>query len=321
MFSELYSAYYNAVAAILRAAAEHPVTGGELRKLVEAYAFSESIPAIEQAFRQERWQLLRGDGTTPLKAVPDMPLSILQRRWLKAISLDPRIRLFDYEVSGLEEVEPLFAPEDVYVFDKYADGDPYEDETYIQNFRRILDALKKRYPLSIDVVNSRGGSTHINAMPQYLEYSEKDDKFRLITTGCRYGRTVNLAKILDCKAYREEDGLRLETLQAARKMFKTDGLRCIRSSENAAKRSFTIELFDGRNALERVLLHFAHFEKEAERIDGKRYRIKVNYDRDDETELVIRVLSFGPFIRVIEPESFVAKIKERLEMQRSCGPE
>ena len=80
-----------------------------------------------------------------------------------------------------------------------------------------------------------------------------------------------------------------------------------------------IELYDGRNALERVLLHFAHFEKEAQRLDEKHYRVTINYRQDDETELVIRVLSFGSFIKVTEPERFVGLIKKRLEMQKSCG--
>lgn len=321
IFSELYSAYYNAVAAVLRAAAQHPVTGGELREIVGKYAFSESIPAVEAAFRKERWKLLRRDGTTLLKAAPDMPLSVLEKRWLKAVSLDPRIKLFDFDVEGLEEVEPLFTPEDVYIFDKYADGDPYEEEAYIRNFRQVLDAVKKRYPLSIEVKRSGGGSTHISAMPEYLEYSEKDDKFRLITTGCRYGRTINLAKISACEPYREENGAGRGKPQNARRAgeCKADGGR--QSGCKLGGKSFTIEVFDGRNTLERALLHFAHFEKEAERVDEKHYRIKVKYDKEDETELVIRVLSFGPFIRVVEPESFAAKIKERLEQQKGCGLE
>ena len=109
-----------------------------------------------------------------------MPLTVLQKRWLKAISLDPRIRLFDFDSSGLEDVPPLFTPDDIYIFDRYADGDPFEDEVYIQIFHRILDAIKKRYPLSIDVKNRREARTHLNVMPEYLEYSEKDDKFRLL---------------------------------------------------------------------------------------------------------------------------------------------
>ena len=41
-------------------------------------------------------------------------------------------------------------------------------------------------------------------------------------------------------------------------------------------------------------------------------------DRFDETEIVIRVLSFGLYVKVLEPESFVNFIKERLISQKSC---
>ncbi len=79
------------------------------------------------------------------------------------------------------------------------------------------------------------------------------------------------------------------------------------------------ELFDGRNTLERALLHFAHFEKEAERLEQRRYRVRIHYSREDETELVIRVLSFGPFLRVTEPARFIGLIRERLKRQRELS--
>ena len=84
-------------------------------------------------------------------------------------------------------------------------------------------------------------------------------------------------------------------------------------------RSVQFELVNRRNALERVLLHFAHFEKQAERIDGQRYKVTIYYDKDDETEMVIRILSFGPMIKVTAPAHFINLIKERLIHQKSCG--
>ena len=77
----------------------------------------------------------------------------------------------------------------------------------------------------------------------------------------------------------------------------------------------TLELADQRNALERVLLHFSHLEKETERLDENRYRVTLHYDSQDETEMVIRVLSFGPVIRVLEPPHFVELVKRRIERQ------
>lgn len=300
IFSELYGAYYNTVAAILRQAIQHPVTKAELREIIDEQAFSESILSIEPSLTDGKWQLLKPDGTTPIEYPPFMPLTLLQKRWLKAISLDPRIRLFDFDDSGLEDVTPLFTSDDIYIFDRYSDGDPFEEEAYIQTFHLIMDSIKNRYPLSIDVKNRRETRTHLNVMPEYLEYSEKEDKFRLITSGCRYGKIINLGRILSCK------------------LLQGDFRRYQKKFVPAANKSVVIELYNGRNALERVLLHFAHFEKEAQRLDERHYQIKINYQRDDETEMVIRILSFGPFIKVTEPESFKGLIKKRLEMQKSC---
>ena len=300
IFSELYGAYYNAVAAILQLAVKRPVTREELRTMIESRAFSESVLTIEPALTSGKWQLLRPDGTTPLEYPPTMPLTLLQKRWLKAISLDPRIRLFDFDDSGLEDVSPLFTPDDVHIFDRCADGDPFEEEWYIQTFRLILDAVKNGSPLGIDVKSRRGTRIHLDVMPEYLEYSEKDDKFRLVTFGSRYGKFINLGRILSCKPFQGNAPLNLENPAAA------------------IDKSVVLELYDDRNALERVLLHFAHFEKEAQRLCGERYRIKLFYRQEDETEMVIRILSFGPLIQVTEPEAFVDLIKERLKMQKSC---
>ena len=67
------------------------------------------------------------------------------------------------------------------------------------------------------------------------------------------------------------------------------------------------------------MLHFAHFEKKAERVDGSRYRLRIKYDQSDETEMVIRVLSFGPMVRVESPDAFVELIRDRLRRQRELS--
>jgi len=301
LFSELYSAYYNTVAAVLTEAVSHPVSKERLTELIEKYAFGESIVAIPEAFREERWQLLKADGTTPLKKVPSMPLTLLQKRWLKAVSCDPRIRLFGDFDFGLEDVEPLFLPSDVVVFDQYSDGDNYTDTDYIANFRMILEAIRRKEALIIHMRNRKDDVVCQTVLPEYLEYSEKDDKFRLIGSGIRFGTTINLGRIVSCRPYG--------------KPFSGTELK----RTPARPRHVVFEVTDQRNALERVLLHFAHFEKTAERVEGERYIVTVHYDKEDETEMVIRLLSFGPMVKVMEPATFVDLIKQRLSEQKSCG--
>ena len=301
IFSELYGAYYNTVTNILKEAVRAPVSAETMRRLIAQNAFGESLLSVEPALTGGRWQLLLPDGTTPLEHIPTMPLTLLQRRWLKAISLDPRIRLFPVNLPEDPDVEPLFTPEDYVVSDKYADGDPYEDEDYIRRFRMILESIRDQTPLRIDTKNRFGGITDLVLLPKYIEYSEKDDKFRLIGNGSRYGRVINLGRILNCKPYRKPFAENPENDYAKR------------------TEEVTFDLINERNALERALLHFAHFEKEAERIDEKRYRVTVRYDKDDETEMVIRVLSFGPMLKVTGPPHFENLIRERLIRQKTCG--
>lgn len=296
LFSEIYGAYYQCVAEILKIAVKRPVTSEDIRKITKKYAFAESLFVIESAFKSGRWPLLKPDGTTPLKNIPSMPLSQLEKMWLKAILNDRRIKLFSPHVTELEDVEPLFTQEDYYIFDSYNDGDPYEDETYIQNFKIILDSVKRRQPLKIGQRNKNGLLIETCVIPERLEYSEKDDKFRLISSGFRFDSIINLNKILYCeKIYQNFPKRRSKLLQN----------HC----------ELQLELLDERNALERVMLHFSHFEKEAVKIDEQKYRVKIIYDKSDETELLIRVLQFGAKVKVIAPDDFIERIKERLTAQ------
>ncbi len=301
IFSELYSAYYHAVAEILKHAVDHPLRKNEMRRIVEKYAFGESIRIVEPALTQERWQLLLPDGTTPVRAAPSMPMTLIQKRWLTSLSSDPRLRLFVDEPLDFGDVPPLFTQDDICLFDQYADGDDYTDPAYQKNFRLILNAIRNQYPLCIDMINRRGKQTHMNVLPECLEYSEKDDKFRLFCLGHHFSGTVNLGRIARCE-------------------------RCTRNYQKPFSRnmppepgSVTFELSDERNALERVLFHFAHFKKQAEKIGEHRYRVTLWYAKEDETELVIRILSFGPMIRVTAPSSFEDLIRERLIRQKNLG--
>ncbi len=297
IFSELYGAYYRAVAGILREALRRPLSPDELRGLAKRYAFGESDLVIEEALKNGDWQLLAADGTSLLRHEPEMPLTLLEKRWLKAVSLDPRIRLFGDLFPDPDGVTPLFTAADYCVFDKYGDGDDFTDPAYIARFRMILEAVRNCLALDLTMKSPSGRVSRVTVMPEYLEYSEKDDKFRLVTWGHRYVGTVNLGRIVSCAFH--EGTFRGNTLSVAE-----------------PEETLVFEVTDERNSLERVLLHFAHFEKEAEKTENGKYRVSLKYSKNDETEMVIRILSFGPFVRVLSPASFVHTIKKRLTAQR-----
>lgn len=48
-------------------------------------------------------------------------------------------------------------------------------------------------------------------------------------------------------------------------------------------------------------------------------KLLLYYDKEDETEIIIRVLSFGPMLYVVKPVAFINLLKDRLSDQKSCG--
>ena len=297
VFNELYGCYYNAVAKILEKAIKAPITKSEMREIIEKNAFSESFFEISSKLYSQEYQLLNKNGTTPIKNKPTMPLTTLQKRWLKSIFLDKRIRLFTDDTDILSDVEPLFLPSDYYIYDSYNNGDNYENKDYIRNFRTVLTAIKEKKGLKIAMVSSRGKSINTLAIPCYLEFSPKDDKFRLITRNSFQVHIVNISSITSCEIYDSH----------------IINLRQIREN---TPRSVEIELYDERNTLERFMLHFAHFRKTAIKESDNVYHITICYDAIDEAELIIRILSFGQFVKVLSPSSLLNQLKYKINKQK-----
>lgn len=298
IFNEIYSAYYNAVAKIITAVIDGKTDEQTLNQIVCDSAFGESMLTVLPSLKSEKWQLVKADMTTPLRHKPTLPLTLIQKQWLKAISLDPRIRLFGVEFGDLDNVEPLFTSEDYYIYDKYSDGDPFEDEGYIKRFQTILAAIKNKQNIKMEMHNRKGKTIYSRCTPERLEYSEKDDKFRLVTSGCPFIKTVNLKRITKCNLYNGDTPV----------------------SSVPPKPNYewiTLKVKKGRNTLERCLMHFAHFEKRAERVDDH-YLLHIKFDHDDESEMVIRVLSFGPMVEVVESGQFKNLIIAKLKAQKSC---
>ena len=305
LFSEIYSAYYNTVAAIISSAQKEELDLDSLYSIVKESAFPESYLTIGSALENRKWPLIKKDFRTRIKNVPTMPLSLLQRQWLKAILADKRFRLFvsPDDIKRLENdlqgIEPLFGENDFYLYDKYSDGDPYDDEKYIEHFRTVLTAIHSKKFVRVDYTDRTGRSKRFVFLPQKIEYSQKDDKFRCISKVRNRHAVLNIARILKCEI--TDDSV-------------SDSI-CESDLPDNNRTSVTLEIYDERKAMERVMLAFAHFEKTAVQLDKDTYRLTINYDSFDERELVIRVLSFGPMIKVVEPRHFIDLVKERILKQ------
>ena len=260
------------------------------------------MPALED----EIWLLLTKDFKTPLQYKPTMPLTLLQTRWLKALLLDERVRLFftDAELAeeekALQEVEPLYRPEQFVFFDRFVDGDDYKNARYRENFQQIMQAIKQRVAVDASYrTNKDNVIVWTNLVPVTLEYSAKDDKFRLQGMAGARQVTLNLGKII--------------TVELGEPLEKEPPQHAV------PQEKLVLELVDERHTMMRALMHFSDLAKETEKLDDTHYLLTVYYDKSDETEMVYRVLSFGPTMKVKEPEGFVELVKERLTEQMGLG--
>ena len=325
LFHEIYGTYYAVTAAILKKAAAGKLTRKEIRRITSELGFGESLLTIPQALSDGTWPLLNEQFGTPLRHKPSMPLTDLEKRWMKTVQSDPRVRLFNPSVRGLEDVEPLYDRHDILWFDRSLDSDPFEDPEYIALFRTILSALHTKSLLHIRYQGKRI-QMEGTFFPLCLEYSEKDDRFRLQViktqasesgkiheTGSYPGRwkrrqfTFNLVSILECIPVNGPIPSNSFSGGSTKEAPPLPGPR----------HTVDLELLDQRNALERAMLHFSDLEKRTVSLPENRYRIRLFYQAEDETEILIRILSFGPMIRVLSPESFVDKIRGRVLSQKT----
>lgn len=297
IFHEIYSSYYAAVEQMISLALENKLNKSSAWDICNQAAFKESFELIWTAITAESWRVLPLKGKLPYRHTPNRPLTFLERRWLKAILSDTRIKLFNIKVDGLDNIEPLFTPQDWYIANTYSDGDPYNSPEYITHFQIILKAFRNHTWLSIDMTNQAEKATHVYIQPQNIEYSMRDDKFRVLCTPQSEVDIINIGRIKQC------------TVCTDKPIIKQRYKRAESLSE------LVLAVSDTRNGLERVMTRFSAYDKSLEKQSENYYRLTVHYHPDEQSDLLLQVMSFGPVVRVMEPVTFANKIKERLADQ------
>lgn len=321
LFDKWYNCYYQVVRQILAEASDVPVTRGRMNELSMKYGFSESGLSIIPRLLDGQWPLLRKEGNRFTSALYQkepllpgaLPLTSLQKSWLKALFADPRIRLFLSEDAfsaiekWLHDTKPLFYPEDFYYFDRCKDGDDYLSPSYREYFQTVLTALKQQRALKVGYETRRNHRITFIVLPCQLQYSSKDDKFRLCgfqkaEKGQEWGRKIilNLGRFQSCSL------LFPAKINPAHRFHLN----------HPAKEPVVIQISGERNSLERCMLHFANYEKHTYYDEEKNAWISsIYYDLADETGLLVEILSFGLVIRVLGPENFLAQVRERVQKQ------
>ena len=316
IFSEIYGTYFRIAAKLMENEATDEKT---VRDTVMRDGFRDSVLFLPQKLIPggEDWGLFRREKDNALRRItkkaPVKVLTKLQKMWLKAKLSDPRIRLFidDETIEQLKQllanVKPLYRHEHFRLTDRFADHDDYSDEKYISNFRTALDSVKNRRIVDIHFQTGRGKRASGRFVLLKIEFSPKNGKFRaycylLRNDKVRSSGLINIGRI--------------ESITDTGRVFRTPVSMDDYFSSRKCKEPAVIRVTNKRNGVERFMLEFASFEKHTVRdLEKNEYTVELWYDEQDETEVLIMLLSFGPVIEILGPEKLRSQAKERLERQ------
>ncbi len=327
IFTEINSAYYKAAEAVLSLQAEQgePVTEKKITELIAKHAFKDSglfIPEklIPKDDKPSGWGLLRADNAgnggnagnagkggfvSVLRHKPRQFLTAIQKSWLRAKLSDPKMGLFlsdkqTAELSDfLKDTPPLYDDKLFRRFDIFSDGDNFADQSYRKIFGLLLTALENKQYITVEYLSGKGGNATVSIVPIAVEYSAKNDKFRIHAVKQNgSGIVMNVGRIVAAELTKET----AQSLPTHDEYFSRR--RCAAPA--------VVEIKPERNGLERFMLEFASYEKESA-LDPETglCRARIWYDKNDETELLIMLLSFGPVIEIISPKNLRQQAAQR----------
>ena len=363
LFSELYNCYFQVMQSVL---SKHSFANQEeLTKLIDEIGYEETSYYLLPKLLSGEWNFFTKNDKgihSKLKNVNELPLSHLQRSFIKALLQDPKIQLFFTEEEMKQwstlwpGVEPLWLLDDFHYIDQFADGDAYDSPSYQLHFHKVLLAIRESRYLRIECVSCgdevnemdmagvqdaagmhdvtegqntaegqdvtgghnasegqdaaqvQGKHTIHTVLPCSLEYSVRNDQFRILTLRSSRKKEkatvhiINMGRIVSI----QETGRYASSPPSINECLK----------RLYAKEPVCIHIRNERNALERAMLQFANYEKDTKHIEGNLYECRIYYNQAVENELLIELLTFGPMLQVVGPDRFVRRIKERLRWQK-----
>lgn len=308
LFNPLYSTYYLAIRNILETYItnnKQPLSNDTITKLIKKSAYIEAPGELSDLIFNKSetttiFKAIQNKVSSPINHIPDFPLTTIELRFLAAILHDKRVKMFisseviDELQKSLKGVTPLWEPDDIKYFDQNKDGDDFDNKDYVILFQTILNAINhKKY---IHLIYGRKNNSDIFT-PTHLDYSQKDNAFRLFVKELKY--PINLENIKSIEITEE-------------KPKKTEEL--------TVYETLKVEIFDDTSRkyhFNRAIRMFSSFKKTCKKTEKRViFELTVDYDKSDESEIIIKILMFGSNIKVLAPNSVAAAVQERINKQK-----
>lgn len=244
-----------------------------------------------------------------------LPLTTLECRWLATMISDPKIDIFlsESEIAAIraflqslesERVKPL--PFDkIHYFDRYTpSAETKQQEKTAMPI--LLDAIRNNCAVELHYISAQQNKITGKFRPIVIEYSKRDDLFRVYIQSCVDGRisVMNLGRIENIIL--TSDTFDRPKAEAALKDYREQNTKSVQ-----------IEFRNTRNVPDRILSEFSPWKKKCVYDKAsEKYRLTIYYQSSDELELVVRLMGYGADIIFSDRENDIYKeIVRRVERQ------
>ena len=246
-----------------------------------------------------------------------LPLTTLEIRWIKTILSDERIvcffseRQLDFIKVYMDTEYPETTPlpvNNLVNFDKHIPIDSMEKLAEQSLITTLIKAINQKMLVDITYVTRYGKEIVGEFRPIVIEFSKRNNKFQAQMQSCENNRfySINLSQIISLTIVPDEFEY-FETLQNYEKHRELN------------ERSVDIQFYDVRNTADRILTEFSPWKKYCEYDrETKIYTLHLFYQKDEELDLVVRLMGYGGNIHFVNKEHSIAReILRRYEKQRS----
>lgn len=270
---------------------------------------------ISYFFNNNAAKFIPADKQTSASIYELLPLTAVELQWIENILKDKHAELFftKEEISEILEKIPqsdLFDINKVICYNQFTDvSEMYDSDDYGKNFRTILWAINNQRKAMISYTNQYGKTNEDIYSPAFIEYSKRDDKFRVYTLNTDGNPcVVNLERINQISVCDEDFDLEKASEH-------------INSVRDNTKKEITVIFKDIYNIVDRILTEFSPWEKKCICQKDGTYIMNLSYDAADTMELVVRLLSYGPHLFVSDDsgsvrQELISRFEQQMEIKR-----
>lgn len=260
-----------------------------------------------------------------------LPLTKIEVRWLMTVMDDSLATIFlsprqIKAIKGALEMAPFKVKKlpfnainyfDRYKREQYFRKDTNSESSDDQINKKELSCLRTLYhaigfgnKVKVVFKNWAGKKCYVTCAPVWIEYSRRDDVFRFsyIHRSMEAIRTINVPRIISVTELQEKN----YDLKSHREQFE----KILKATMTEIK----VEFYQGtRNLPDRILTEFSLWKKKCVYdVASRRFTMTLHYSTLDEKEIMIRLLSYGPYIRIVaDDDNYVlTELKRRIVKQR-----